>query len=841
MTVKIQFCIFIPSFSIWLALSNQVASAKNINYLLKEKGESCHKSTDQNNKHYLVCKNAFRENLRAKFKHYQYQNNRSKTKIESIKWFDNNHQKLDEKEALSSSVNNSNTPLINQKIYKLTQSTSISSDNSNNLIEKIKKHKREENLIERIYSARKKPLKASDFDSNSNSSSSSSSKYILPPTVAAPEKIHPFTTTLPLNQIPISHLTEWELYGGATFGDDNNTRIAADGIVKISGQVTESITKDNIYTVDQKGSYLQLERIRQNRKIELTRNEPHTMLGMQMQMSFVASCLTGENIEGKKCSYTPGLITDRNSLDPDFFLPTRIVQTSNMSEVVTPESLAVMQLPGFQTGANGQQIGLDLYFPNAGAFPGNTQGNQVFYERKEEINNTQIGLYSKVRQIVKANHNKAVIGRTIRGFGLVTDSDNLLINSAVQLGNLVLPDVKPRLEGSNKKVNTNINRNLFLAANNVRIPTSSYTFYQAGIGSANSLKPGIKKRSQIPRAKFNSLWVGISPIIERRIEPINRYKPTGKQRILSDGGGEGGVNSNVSLLSVVNGETFTANEIENFYGQIYLTNFAQDVNLVTGNRFVEDINYYPHISLTGNVQGSVDSWKYYTGVIASQTIKAYAGSDYTRNFGNLNLSTGVIGYINPDRDYYSQVYGSVFQKIGSRKTNLVLSSRLNYAWDRENRIGNIESEAPASFVTLGARANFGSVSFGVVNYFDDILPDSVDKTLLADIAINFGKNFRLSGYYTPINKASSRSRYGASAKLRFGSKYNSPTLSLSWINNDYDLGQDSEGIKLNFTDNVFKVLFRIGSPGNPFNKVDKNKILRRKRKNLIDRLLKRRI
>lgn len=808
MTVTIKSCFFIPSFLIWLALSNQAASAKKINYLLKQNDESCKENKNDHKKHYLRCENAFRKNLKAKFKHY----------------VDRDRESSDQNPA--SSINNFNiSQVYNQQSSNYDEPKSFA---ASSLVNKIKKRKRQLNLIKRI-SQQRKPVTASGSNSN----------YILPPTVAAPEKIHPFTTTLPLNNVPISHLTEWELYGGANFGDDNNTSIDAGVVVKLEAKVTESFTKNNVYTVDQEGTYLQLQRVRETRKVAVTRNEPHTMLGMQMQMSFVASCLTGEEIEGKKCSYTPGLITDRDSLDPDFFLPTRIVQTSNMNEVVTPESLAVMQLPGFQTGANGQQVGLDLYFPNAGAFPGNTQGNQIFYERKEEINNTQLGLVSGVRQIVKANHNKAVIGRTIRGFGLVTDSDNLLLNSAVQLGNLVLPDVKPRLRGSNRKVNTNINKNLFLAANSVRIPTSSYTFYHAGIGYANSLKPGIKKRSQIPRAKFNSVWVGISPIIERRIEPINRYKPTGKQRIIADGGGEGGVDSNVDLLSVVNGENFSANEIEDFYGQIYLTNFAQDVNLVTGNQFVEDIKYYPHISFSGNVQGSVDSWKYYTGVIGGKTINAYVGSDYTRNFGNLNISTGAIGYINPDRDYYSQIYGSFSQRIGSsRRTNLVLSSRFNYALDRENRIGKIESEAPASLVTLGARANFGNVSIGVVNYFDDILPDSVDKTLLANIAINFSKNFRLSGYYTPINESSSQARYGATAKLRFGSTYNSPTLSLSWTNNFYDLGQDSEGIKLRFTDNVFKVLFRIGSPGNPFNKVDNKTILRKRRRNLIERLLR---
>ena len=109
--------------------------------------------------------------------------------------------------------------------------------------------------------------------------------------------------------------------------------------------------------------------------------------------------------------------------------------------------------------------------------------------------------------------------------------------------------------------------------------------------------------------------------------------------------------------------------IEDFYGQIYMTKFAQDVNLVTGNRFVEDIKYYPHISFTGNVVGSLDTFKYYTGVIGGKTIKAYAGSDYTRKFGNLNISTGAIGYINPDRDYYSQIFSTVSQKIGFSKKN----------------------------------------------------------------------------------------------------------------------------------------------------------------------------
>ncbi|MGD1911591.1 MAG: hypothetical protein ACFB2X_12230 [Rivularia sp. (in: cyanobacteria)] len=679
-----------------------------------------------------------------------------------------------------------------------------------------------------------KPLEKSDLNLKL--------KYIIPPKIASPEKLSPLTTTLPLNAVPISHLTQWELYSGTNFGDDINTTILGGGIVKLNGQVTESLTRNNIYTVDQKASYLQSQTVRETRKVEITSNHPHTLLGTQMQMSLTASCLNNENSDDQKCSFTPGIVTDRDSIVPDFFVATRIVQTSNMGEIVTAESLAVMELPGFQTGANGQEVGLDLYFPNSGATPGNTQGNQLFYERKEEIDNTQLGLYSQVRQIVKANDSKAVIGRTIRGFGLIADNDNLFLNSAVQLGNFILPDVKPRLNGSSKKVNTNINKNLFIAANNVRLPTNSFTFYHAGIGSANSLKPGIKRRSQIPKANFNSVWIGISPVIERRIEAINRYQPTGEQRILSEGGGEGGADSNVSLISVANDQTFSTNELKDFYTQIYLTNYAQDVNFVNGSRYVEDIKYYPHISLTGNITGSLDSLKYYGGVITGKSLKGYLGGDYTRKTASgLTFSTGGIGYINPDRDYFSQLFSNIAQKIRlGKKYNLVFSSALNYALDRENRIGEIESESPASFFTLGAKANLGSFYIGLLNYFEDIFSNSIDNTLLINLGINFGNSFRLTGYYTPVNETSSRSRYGATAKLRLGGKYNSPTLSISWTNNDYDLGEDSEGNKINFTDNIFKVLFRFGGPGNPFNQVNNKRRLRRKRNNLIDRLWRQR-
>ncbi|KOP25541.1 hypothetical protein AMR41_14590 [Hapalosiphon sp. MRB220] len=646
--------------------------------------------------------------------------------------------------------------------------------------------------------------------------------YIISPRIAPKDKINPFTTTLPLNGIPVSHLTEWEFVGVAGFGDEINTNIDANATFKLTNKIQESLTKKNVFTVDQKNSYLQLQTVRENREVLVAKKTPQTLLGMEMQMSLTASCLFPETTSEQQCTYTPGLEVDRNSLDDNFLVPTRIVQTANVGDVMTPESLAYMRLPGFQMGANGQKVGVNLYFPNAGALPGNSRGNDYFYVREENIDNTPTAFYSRVRQIVRANDKEAVLGRTVRGFGFIVNDDNILLNSALQLGNFVFPDANPQLKPGNKKVNTSINRNLFLAANNARIPVNSFTFYHAGIGRADSLQSPINNFNKIPSAKFNSIWIGLSPIIDRRLEKVLRYETFGPRNFISQAGAEGGVDSNVNLVSVVNSDKYSTSQLQDFYTQLYLSNFSQDAYFVNGNKLIEETNYYPHLSFSGNITSSQDVFRYYSGVITGETIKAYLGGDWTRKtLDGWNFNAGGIGYINPDRDYYSQLLGGVSKAFRlSRNSNLVFSTAFNYALDQEDRISDIESKSNSSYLTLGTRAKIGDVSFGLVNYFGNIFPDSIDETLLLDLSIKFNDYFLLSGYYSPINENSTSTQYGATAQLRFGKDYNSPTLSFSWTNNDYDLGRDPDDrTKIHLNDNVYKILFRLGAPSNPFDQV----------------------
>ncbi|MEC4880372.1 MAG: hypothetical protein SAL70_03345 [Scytonema sp. PMC 1070.18] len=641
-------------------------------------------------------------------------------------------------------------------------------------------------------------------------------KYLMLPRIASKEKIHPFTTTLPLNGVTVSHLTEWELVGGSNFGDDQNAAFTLSGVVKLNHQIQESLTRDNVYTVEQKGSYLQSQTVLQSREVTFARKDPQTLFGMEMQMSLTGSCIFPGQSSEQICTYTPGLVVDRNSIDSQFLVPKRISQTTEMGEVVTPESLDAIKQPGFQRGANGQEIGLDLFFPNTGVMSEEGKTSEPFYTREEKIKKTPVGFYSKVRQVVRVNHKEAVLGRTVRGYGFIVNDDNTLVNSILQLGNLLLPDANPQLEGGKQPPNPNINKNLFLAANNTWLPPGSFTVYHAGIGHAKTPDKKAQNSGQIPNATFNSIWIGMSPIIERNYERIIRYEPIGQRKIVAEGGGEGGSGSNTSFMSVVDGQTYTSGpqaNLQNFYTQVYLSQFTQDVNFVNGTRLIENTTYYPHISFSGNLTRSNDVFRYYAGLMTGETIKAYVGGDYTLNTSNgWSYSAGAIGYLNSDRDYYSQVFGSIAKRIPlSRTSNLIFSSRFNYAFDRPNQIGNFVVDSDANTLTLGARANFGRVSLGLTNYFGEILPHSSENRLIANLDVNFTDNFRLSGYYTPIDESSSRSRYGASAQLRLGKNYNSPTLSIGWSNNEYNVGRDST-----ITDNVFTVLFKIGEPSNPF-------------------------
>ena len=530
-------------------------------------------------------------------------------------------------------------------------------------------------------------------------------------------------------------------------------------------------------------------------------------------MSLTANCIFPDTPNDQKCSYTPGLLTERNSIDPNFLVPTRISQTAQPGKIVQPETLAFMERPGFQGGTNTQPIGLELYFPNAGAFPGNTQSQKTQIEREEENHYTVSTTMSRIRQVVKANDTEAVIGRTIHGFTTFFDDENRGLNTAIQGVGQILPDIIPDLKGSENPVNSKINRYLFLAPNNIRLPGNSLTIYSAGVGRAKSLTPDITSLSQVPKGSYHSIWLGLSPIIDRSINQGRTfYDPTSPQVATTNSGGEGGENSNVEFTSAINQDTFSTASLQNFYVQVYLQFLEQDANLVQESIYQEKTSYYPHLSFAGNWTGPQDLFRYYTGAIASEKIKFYLGFDYTISTVNgWKFRTGGIGYINPDRDYYSQIFGNATKTFRiSKNANFTLSTFFNYAIDRDTKIGSVVSNSPASALAARARLNWRIASVGVTYYFGDILPNSFEDRLLLEFIIRPLPNFAFSSYVAPIDQTSSPSPYGASVTWKLKNKYNSPTLSLNWQNQKHNYADDPFGNQIILNDNTFTVIFRVG-------------------------------
>ena len=611
---------------------------------------------------------------------------------------------------------------------------------------------------------------------------------------------------MPLNNVPINHLTNWEILGNSTFGENLEQDLGFNGILKLHSQVKESLSRDNIFQTDQIGTYLQLQTVRNQREISTTAVGKETLLGLELKMSLIGTCLFGEREPTEECSYTPGLVIDRDSIDLETLAPTRIFHTSNIEEVVTPESLAAIQQPGFQRGANGQELGLDLYFPNVGTI---ASEDSINIERKEEIELIPVGTLSNIRQVVKANATEAVIGRTVKGMPLIVDSDRTLLNSTLSTTSFLLPDAVPHLAGSEQKFNPNVNQNLFLAANNTRLPTDSLTIYHLGLGKAKSISTEGSNTRPIPPGRFHGLWFGLSPVVERRSSNASNYEPSGEIEIIADAGGEGGADSDVQLVSIVNGDEFSSSTLQNVYTQIYLKFFTQQADLLQVSSLKEKTNYYPHLSLTGNITNSQNVLRYYTGAIFDEQIKAYLGADYNHHtFNGWNFSAGGIGYLNPDREYYSQLWSNVGKKITiNPQTQLTFFTGLNYAIDRPHRFREVILSSRASSVIVGTKAKWQRISLGANYNFDNLLPNSLEARLLLNLEIALSDRVRLSGYYTPINKNTSRSRYGANASVRLGKSYNSPTLTLGWANNEY---QFDNGFTQ--SDNIFTLKLWSGKP-----------------------------
>ncbi len=651
-------------------------------------------------------------------------------------------------------------------------------------------------------------------------------RYQIAPRSVNLRKLNPALTQIVVNDVPLTHRTQFEVTGGTDIGDRSTTNPGLNATALNSPEASESVSNNRVYRTEYRSNYSQVRTVRQERNITTTVNSPETASGFRQQISFIGDCISGiVSPTGVKqiCTYLPGLKTDESSIDPKTLIPRRILPTSQFGDVVTPESRAAITAPGFQGGANGQLLGLDLYFPKVGSELGNSQGSERSFDRFEATTTVPMVSFGRINQVILANGRETAIARTVRGSSYIFNDRNTGWIAGIQAATELLPNVEPFLPSGKKGGSVEVDRSLLVAANNNRTPENSITAYSAGIGSGFT-----PTDSRANTANYRGIWIGFSPVVERQVSSISTLQTVGAERISLSAGGEGGIDANTDVTALLNQNNFNSATISNAYVQTYLTRYERDVTTRNSTTIRERTDYQPHISASGNVTTPDSVFRYYSGVIfnpnktsdATNTSKAYVGVDYTKvEERGFSYNLAAIGYANPDPEYYSKITLNVNKQIPLGKNpayNLGISGGINYVLDGAKVFDAVNFRSAASFMNLGARANLNNISVGATYYIATNMPNSLGNLLSTSASWKISSGLTLSGYYTPLNDNAARSPFGASANIRLGSNPYSPTLSLSWNRNEIDLGVDANNNRAGVSDNVFAAYLRFDAPLNSF-------------------------
>jgi hypothetical protein len=645
-------------------------------------------------------------------------------------------------------------------------------------------------------------------------------RYQLAPRPVNIKQLNPALTRTVINDVPLTHQTQIEVTGGIDTGDRTNTNISLNATRLDNPTAQESVSNNRIYRTEYNSNYSQLRTVRQQRDITTTTISPQIVSGFRQQISFVGDCITGVGpATGAKqlCTYLPGLKTDESSIDPKTLIPRRFLAPSKFGDVVTSESLLAITAPGFQGGANGQFLGLDLYFPKVGTQA--SEDKNPNFERFESISNVPAISIGQTNQVILANGRETAIARTVHGYNYVLNDRNSGWMAGLQAATALLPNVEPFLPSGKKGGSVEVDRSLLLAANNNRIPENSLTSYYGGIGSG--LTPTNRNAST---STYRGIWFGFSPVTDRQVLSSDALENISAERTIQSAGGEGGVDTDTSVTVVANNESFNSAGISNAYIQTYLTRYERDAIGRNSSTIRERTSYQPHISATGNVTTLDSVLRYYTGVIlnlnqassATNTHKAYVGVDYFKVEPNgFSYNLAAIGYANPDPDYYSKLTINATKQIPLGKNpaySLEVSSNLNYVLDGAKVFDAVNFRSASSFLSFSARTNLSDVSLGTTYYMSTTLPNSIGNLLSTNASWRVSPGLTLSGYYTPVNDNAARSPFGASANIRLGSSSTSPTLSLSWNRNETDLGVNPNNIRAGTSDNTFAAYLRFDAP-----------------------------
>ncbi len=639
-------------------------------------------------------------------------------------------------------------------------------------------------------------------------------RFIIAPQALDPNAVDPFSTQFILNGNRVSHLTTTVAVTRFEIGNFRNTDLSFDVYKLVGAKSVQSVTADRVVRVNSQVESTGIRSVTQHQDIAVSVAQPQTLLGFRQQISLDANCLDGS---GRICTYLPGIKIDESVLDAQKLQPTGVNITSQFGDVISPASIAAIREPGFQGGANGQNFGIDLNLPAVGvvAPPPGAPPPVLTGERQEKYRAEVAVNYTRMNQHFATNGKESTLGRTIRSINYINGDRNQLANALTNAIGQILPEFQPSIAPGETGARIVVNPNLFRAANALRLPDNSLTVYQAGTGSA----PSFGKDPRVPPgANHQALWLGMSPVVEREFIRDYRYITLREPRIVAAGGGEGG---SVPIAVNLNNFGFNAGGLQNAYGQGYVTVFNRDVARVDTETIRQRTDYYPHISFTGANLTENSLWRYYTGAIVNvgfqpkttSNLKAYIGTDYAIvNPAGLSFNVGGISYLNPDPEYYTQLFATATQSIqlGSNPRNsLVLGLNANYIVDGVITIQSLPIRSAQSFVNAGIALNFGDISVGGTQYFGNMLSESVDNKTVINIGWKVTDRLKVGGFVSVFDRNISTNPVGANLSYDLDPNSDS-AIYLGWNAAEIDFRRTLGSTANVYKDNTISVSIRYG-------------------------------
>jgi hypothetical protein len=521
------------------------------------------------------------------------------------------------------------------------------------------------------------------------------------PVVAPPPADAPITSRFTLDGRTLEFSRGATFTAGGLFGAGRNNEPIAGATVIFDAQTDSSIV-NGAGVRHQRAWVGQLRTVERTRTIETRRTVPVELLGFNLDLSLTGGCFLPGFPPGALCTFTPGMTVGPDDLDPQTLVPRQFRFDSAFGDEIDPRThQALKDSPGFVRGDPDldERVGISLEIPNSGSVPDEGRRALAGVDRREHSRHRLMFSLSRVDQTLRSTDREATLDRTIRGFVLLDKDEWDRYSIAAQLAAWVLPGMRGRVVSDGGAPSGVISNNLFLAANNMRLPSDSFTMFQTGVGRVTHPDRPARTPDETPAVFFNGVWLGVSPVRTTTVTSALRFRTTGERQISQSVFQQGGIGTpfrdvigRVTIIDQI-AQDISALElgnVEDLHVQVGIDFTRQEALEELVSRQRSDFRFVPHLSLSGNRTDGRSVVRYYGGVIDPRSVNFYVGGDFSWvRASGLRLSGAAIAYSRPDRDYFSNAQLGMSQTVQlSRSESLAFGLSLAMQFDRPELIAD---------------------------------------------------------------------------------------------------------------------------------------------------------